>query len=90
MVSYVNVHAILEGRRNRAKASSSNDPDSTQVYLLVWLLRSKKHGHSKTLGVLMPRTCVMSMSMLLRLRIVSHFSITFHSNFNLVLHTRDI
>lgn len=30
MVSYVNVHAILEGRRNRAKASSSNDPDLTQ------------------------------------------------------------
>lgn len=31
MVSYVNVHAILEGRRNRAKASSSDDPVSSQV-----------------------------------------------------------
>ncbi|XP_041008374.1 protein CLP1 homolog isoform X2 [Juglans microcarpa x Juglans regia] len=30
MVSYVNVHAILEGRRSRAKASSSNDYDSSQ------------------------------------------------------------
>ncbi|KAK4603956.1 hypothetical protein RGQ29_012462 [Quercus rubra] len=30
MVSYVNVHAILEGRRNRAKASPSNDSDSSQ------------------------------------------------------------
>ncbi|KAF8399416.1 hypothetical protein HHK36_015281 [Tetracentron sinense] len=29
-VSYVNVHAILEGRRNRAKASSTSDPDSSQ------------------------------------------------------------
>jgi hypothetical protein len=32
MVGYVNVHAILEGRRNRAKASSSNDSDSSQVF----------------------------------------------------------
>lgn len=32
MVSYVNVHAILEGRRSRAKASSSNDYDSSQVF----------------------------------------------------------
>ncbi|XP_010242351.1 PREDICTED: protein CLP1 homolog isoform X2 [Nelumbo nucifera] len=30
MVSYVNVHAVLEGRRNHAKASSSTDPDSSQ------------------------------------------------------------
>ncbi|KAK9988339.1 hypothetical protein SO802_028578 [Lithocarpus litseifolius] len=30
MVSYVNVHAILEGRRNRAKAPPSNDSDSSQ------------------------------------------------------------
>ncbi|KAA8548315.1 hypothetical protein F0562_004744 [Nyssa sinensis] len=29
MISYVNVHAVLEGRRNRAKASSS-DSDSSQ------------------------------------------------------------
>ncbi|GAV69809.1 MobB domain-containing protein/Clp1 domain-containing protein [Cephalotus follicularis] len=30
MVSYVNVHAVLEGRRNRAKASSSTDSDASQ------------------------------------------------------------
>ncbi|XP_043726182.1 protein CLP1 homolog [Telopea speciosissima] len=30
MISYVNVHAILEGRRNRAKASSTSDSDSSQ------------------------------------------------------------
>lgn len=30
MVSYVNVHAVLDGRRNRAKASYSNDTDSSQ------------------------------------------------------------
>ncbi|KAF8390265.1 hypothetical protein HHK36_024790 [Tetracentron sinense] len=30
MVSYVNVHAVLDGRRNRAKASSTSDPDSSQ------------------------------------------------------------
>ncbi|KDP45471.1 hypothetical protein JCGZ_09720 [Jatropha curcas] len=30
MVSYVNVHAVLEGRRNRAKASSSNGLESSQ------------------------------------------------------------
>lgn len=30
MISYVNVHAILEARRNRAKASSSNDAESSQ------------------------------------------------------------
>ncbi|XP_021762293.1 protein CLP1 homolog isoform X1 [Chenopodium quinoa] len=30
MISYVNVHAILEARRNRAKASSSNDIESSQ------------------------------------------------------------
>ncbi|GMI86935.1 CLP-similar protein 3 [Hibiscus trionum] len=30
MVSYVNVHAVLEGRRNRAKASSPNDSEASQ------------------------------------------------------------
>ncbi|GLU11155.1 hypothetical protein SLE2022_279190 [Rubroshorea leprosula] len=30
MVSYVNVHAVLDGRRNRAKASSSTDSDASQ------------------------------------------------------------
>ncbi|GAB4858952.1 Protein CLP1 [Ancistrocladus abbreviatus] len=30
MISYVNVHAVLEARRNRAKASSSSDSDSSQ------------------------------------------------------------
>ncbi|KAF5735519.1 hypothetical protein HS088_TW15G01026 [Tripterygium wilfordii] len=30
MVSYVNVHAVLDGRRNHAKASSSIDPDASQ------------------------------------------------------------
>ncbi|XP_057422871.1 protein CLP1 homolog [Lotus japonicus] len=30
MVSYVNVHAVLEGRRSRAKASPSDDPESSQ------------------------------------------------------------
>ena len=31
MISYVNVHAILDGRRNRAKASSSDSSNSNQV-----------------------------------------------------------
>ncbi|OVA09076.1 Pre-mRNA cleavage complex II Clp1 [Macleaya cordata] len=30
MISYVNVHAVLEGRRSRAKASSSDEPGSSQ------------------------------------------------------------
>lgn len=30
MISYVNVHAVLEGRRNRAKASPT-DSESSQV-----------------------------------------------------------
>ncbi|XP_061357957.1 protein CLP1 homolog [Gastrolobium bilobum] len=30
MVSYVNVHAVLEGRRSRAKASPSDDSESSQ------------------------------------------------------------
>ncbi|GAB2237520.1 hypothetical protein Droror1_Dr00015422 [Drosera rotundifolia] len=30
MINYVNVHAVLEARRNRAKASSSSDPESSQ------------------------------------------------------------
>lgn len=30
MISYVNVHAVLEARRNRAKASSSSDSESSQ------------------------------------------------------------
>ncbi|GKU97072.1 hypothetical protein SLEP1_g10256 [Rubroshorea leprosula] len=30
MVSYVNVHAVLDGRRSRAKASSSTDSDASQ------------------------------------------------------------
>ncbi|XVF16563.1 hypothetical protein REPUB_Repub10bG0042600 [Reevesia pubescens] len=30
MVSYVNVHAVLEGRRNRAKALSPNDSEASQ------------------------------------------------------------
>ncbi|TKY50607.1 CLP1-like protein [Spatholobus suberectus] len=30
MVSYVNVHAVLDGRRSRAKASSSDDSESSQ------------------------------------------------------------
>ncbi|KAJ8419564.1 hypothetical protein Cgig2_017992 [Carnegiea gigantea] len=30
MISYVNVHAVLEARRNRAKACSSGDSDSSQ------------------------------------------------------------
>lgn len=33
MVSYVNVHAILEGRRNRAKTSPSDDSVLSQVIL---------------------------------------------------------
>lgn len=32
MVSYVNVHAVLDARRNRAKASPS-DSDASQVPL---------------------------------------------------------
>ncbi|KAL9269625.1 CLP1-like protein [Drosera capensis] len=30
MINYVNVHAVLEARRNRAKSSSSSDPESSQ------------------------------------------------------------
>ncbi|KAI3850352.1 hypothetical protein MKW92_004582 [Papaver armeniacum] len=30
MISYVNVHAVLEGRRSRAKAASTDDPGSSQ------------------------------------------------------------
>ncbi|MCL7022590.1 hypothetical protein MKW94_021063 [Papaver nudicaule] len=30
MITYVNVHAVLEGRRKRAKASSTTNPDSSQ------------------------------------------------------------
>ncbi|GAB2294325.1 Protein CLP1 [Dionaea muscipula] len=30
MINYVNVHAVLEARRNRAKSSSSNDTDASQ------------------------------------------------------------
>ncbi|XP_010256382.1 PREDICTED: protein CLP1 homolog [Nelumbo nucifera] len=30
MVSYVNVHAVLDGRRNRAKMSSTTDPNTSQ------------------------------------------------------------
>jgi hypothetical protein len=33
MVSYVNVHAILEGRRSRAKQSPSDDSVLSQVIL---------------------------------------------------------
>lgn len=33
MVSYVNVHAVLDGRRNQAKAS----PESSQVLILLFL-----------------------------------------------------
>jgi len=35
MVSYVNVHAILDGRRSRAKASSPDDFESSQVFFLM-------------------------------------------------------
>lgn len=35
MIGYVNVHAILEGRRSRARASSSDDPGSTQVLIFL-------------------------------------------------------
>lgn len=34
MISYVNVHAVLEGRRNRAKASPP-DSETSQVLLAV-------------------------------------------------------
>lgn len=33
MVSYINVHAILDARRRLAKASTSDDPESSQVLL---------------------------------------------------------
>ncbi|CAL5325128.1 unnamed protein product [Camellia sinensis] len=38
MISYVNVHAVLEGRRNRAKASP-NDSDSSQCNLYKVLMK---------------------------------------------------
>lgn len=40
MVSYVNVHAILEGRRDRAKKSPSNDPVLSQVILSSLVIRN--------------------------------------------------
>lgn len=36
MIGYVNVHAILEARRSRARASSSDDSGSTQVLLFLF------------------------------------------------------
>lgn len=39
MVSYVNVHGILEGRRGRAKKSPSDDPVLSQVILLCLVVR---------------------------------------------------
>lgn len=38
MISYVNVHAVLEGRRNRAKASPT-DSDLSQVLfdVVYWI-----------------------------------------------------
>ena len=41
MISYVNVHAVLEGRRNRAKASP-NDSDSSQVLLYLYIRYAKE------------------------------------------------
>ena len=43
MISYVNVHAVLDGRRNRAKASPS-DSDLSQVLLLlyIWYYEEKR------------------------------------------------
>jgi len=38
MVSYVNVHAVLDGRRSRAKASSPDDSGSSQVFLVCILI----------------------------------------------------
>lgn len=38
MVSYVNVHAILEGRRNRAKTSPSDDSVLSQVILFYFIV----------------------------------------------------
>ena len=38
MVSYVNVHAILEGRRDRAKKSPSDDSVLSQVILFYFIL----------------------------------------------------
>ena len=37
MVSYVNVHAILEGRRDRAKKSPSDDSVLSQVILFYFI-----------------------------------------------------
>ena len=39
MVSYVNVHAVLDGRRSRAKASSPDDSVSSQV--VDWMVDIK-------------------------------------------------
>lgn len=39
MVSYVNVHAILEGRRDRAKKSPSDDSVLSQVILSCFVIR---------------------------------------------------
>lgn len=41
MISYINVHAVLDGRRNRAKASPS-DSDTSQVSFLVIVQRRVK------------------------------------------------
>lgn len=39
MISYVNVHAILEGRRSRTKALPSDDSILSQVILLCHVIR---------------------------------------------------
>ena len=40
MIGYVNVHAILEARRGRARASSSSD-DSGSTQVLLFLLSNQ-------------------------------------------------
>ena len=49
MISYVNVHAVLEGRRNRAKASPS-DVDLSQVLLHCVFYTPRKDSAFLTWG----------------------------------------
>lgn len=43
MISYINVHAVLDGRRNRAKASPS-DSDTSQVLFGYCSVQSKSQN----------------------------------------------
>ncbi|KAF9610916.1 hypothetical protein IFM89_025726 [Coptis chinensis] len=53
MISYVNVHAVLEGRRNRAKASPIRDSNASQMGMYG-------HGVWKKVCIIFHLNCVAS------------------------------